>query len=178
MKLRVITLLVTVALLASCSSRYGYMPKGKKQKHTVAKKEFRKKKIAPVEGITIKRPDNGSNYQQPEITVAEVEPIKIERTEKQNTVAPNTPKKDAASPIVVKKAERLKQILKPNRTQKVEKQSDTKEVARGSFLWYLIVGLVLILIGALLPGVVGYIFYVVGVIAIIFALLILLGIVV
>lgn len=179
MKTRFLLFAASLLILSSCSSRYGYMPKGKKQKHTVAKKEFRKKKIAPIEGITIKRPDNVSNYQQPEVAVVEVEPSKVKRT-KTNTVAAKKANnhKEVKTPVQAKTRDFVLSpptIEKINKAKELTEQQDTK--AAHSWLWYLIVGLIFLLLAALLIWPFGWIFYVIGVICIVIGLLALLGIV-
>jgi thiol:disulfide interchange protein len=170
MKIRIIALLLSVAFLASCSSsRYGRIPKAKKQKHTVAKKQFRKKRVKQVEGIVAKKPSANTELENPQLTISELEIP-------QNNHKTNT-KKEITRASVQNRNEQstIKQILKPNKTQKVERETDNQEVANGSWLWYVIVGIVLMLIGAIIP-VVGWVFYVVGVIAVIYGLLKLLGI--
>ncbi len=170
MKIRIIALLLSVAFLASCSSsRYGRIPKGKKQKHVVAKKQFRKKRVKQVEGVVAKKPSANYELETTQLAISKVEVPK--KTQKVNS------KRETTQALVQNSNEQntIKQILKPNKTRKVEKEAESHEVANGSWLWYVIVGIVLMLIGALIP-VVGWVFYVVGVIAVIYGLLKLLGI--
>lgn len=173
MKFKVVVLLLSVVFLASCSnSRYGRIPKAKKQKHSVAKKQFKKNKLNTLELVAIKRTIQATDFQNPELVLNKVEAVNVEG---KKIASKRGAKTTIAAPTVVKNIDAVKQILKPNKIKQLEKNTNTKEIAKGSWLWYVIVGIVLILIGGLIGTVIGSIFYIVGVIAVILGLLILLG---
>ena len=173
MKTRIITLVLSIVFLASCSSsRYGRIPKAKKQKHTVAKKQKQfKKNTKSVELIAIKKATEKLDVEAPEVVLSKIEAVNVNGTK---TVTKAPEQTTLATPSVAKKIDALKQVLKPNKVEKLKKQSESKEISKGSWLWYVVVGIVLMLIGALIP-IVGWVFYVIGVIAVIIGLLILLG---
>ena len=177
MKAKIVILILSVVFLASCSNmRYGHMPKAKKQKHAVAKTPEKKKEhLAETEGIAAKPAEVASTPIAAEIPLAP-----------QKTVIGTmpAPAKETATPAVapqtVEKANNVKEQLSPRQVKKLEKlkkQAETKEIAKGSWLWYVVVGLVLVIIGAIIPWILGWIFYVVGLIAILYGLLMLLGII-
>lgn len=177
MKAKIVILILSVVFLASCSNmRYGHMPKAKKQKHAVAKTPEKKKEhLAETEGIAAKPAEVASTPIAAEIPLAP-----------QKTVIGTmpAPAKETATPAVapqtVEKANNVKEQLSSRQVKKLEKlkkQAETKEIAKGSWLWYVVVGLVLVIIGAIIPWILGWIFYVVGLIAILYGLLMLLGII-
>lgn len=174
MKIRIIALVLSIAFLASCSSsRYGRIPKAKKQKHVVAKKQFRKKKVKQTEEISAKKPIVAIEIQTPQLSsnniVVEYK-TQTKATQKNNKTTVPTAVQN------VENRESIQQILKPNKTQKIEKETKNQEVKKGSWLYYVVVGIVLLLVGGLIGTIIGWLLVVAGTLAIIYGLLVLLGI--
>ena len=91
-----------------------------------------------------------------------------------NTVATPT------APKTVEKGLDIEERLSPRHIKKLEKlkkYTSTKEVEKGSWLWFIVVGIVFLILAAIIPWVLGWLLYVVGCILIIYGLLMLLGIV-
>lgn len=175
MKIRIITLVLSIVFLASCSSsRYGRIPKGKKQKHVVAKKQFRKKKAYSAQELLQAKDlqEITAVNAEKEINIKEVEPLTPQQAREivaqQNTQNVKVEKNQLRQTI--------KEILKPNSTKKQEAQNQTNEIQKGTWLWYIVVGLVLFIVAVILPGLIGALFYIASLIAILIGLLMLLGI--
>lgn len=175
MKSKIVVLLLSVVFLASCSSsRYGRIPKAKKKKHTAAVKQFKKNKLNTVELAAIKKTAQNSAIEKAEVVLNKPQSINIS---KRNATANALTKVTLTTKSASKKVASIKQILKPNKIKQTEKQTSTKDIEKGSWLWYIVVGLVLLLVAALLSGLIGYIFYVAGVVAVVLGLLMLLGLI-
>lgn len=176
MKTKIAIFALSIVFLASCSSsRYGSVPKVRKHNQTLAQQPTKKKhQIAETEGIASKPAEINTQNTSTEIPLA---------PQKQNIATMPAPAKNSASaatPTTVEKGLDIQQQLSPRHIKKLEKlkkHTATKEVAKGSWLWYVIVGLILVILGAIIPWVLGWLLYVVGCVAIIYGLLILLGIV-
>ena len=180
MKAKIVILILSVVFLASCSNmRYGHMPKAKKQKHAVAKTTEKKKEhLAETEGIAAKPAEVASTPIAAEIPLAP-----------QKTVIGTipAPAKETATPAVapqtVEKANNVKEQLSPRQVKKLEKlkkQTETKEIAKGSWLWYVVVGLVLVILAYVVYMAIpllGWLLYLAGCLAILYGLLMLLGII-
>lgn len=173
MKSNLLIVLLVSLFLASCSgSRYGHMPKVKKgNNNTQAQKTYKKKEIAPLVNVAGKTIQTASPAAQ-EVTFTAINTP----TESPKQITPN--KKSLRQIVKTNKGE--ESTLIPAITLKVKKLTKTKaqnEERSRSWLWYIVVGIIFILIGALIGTIIGSILYLVGVIAIIFGLLALLGIV-
>lgn len=173
--------LALLFVLSSCSNvRFGHVPKVKAKKQTaVAQKSPEKKNITAPEVIESKKQpatDVVANYEIPGNTdFLPAAPLK-------STDKTTAPKTTVTKPAKADKTNSLQEILSPKqlkKLKKVEKMAATKE-ANHSWLWYIVIGLVLLLIGAILAsiglGLVGWIFWLVGVIAIIYGLLVLIDV--
>lgn len=178
MKAKVLIIwLAGMLALASCGTRYGHVPKVKgKQQHTVVKE--RKEKQRQAEAVVTVEPKKA--------TITATEGLATVNTEK--ATAPETKqevktrKSSAKSAKVATPApEQAEAVSKPVDTRKLERIKKQLNKAEGasphSWLWYIIVGVIFILLAAIIGGLAGYILYVVGVIAVIFGLLALIGIV-
>ena len=181
MKTKIAILILSIVFLASCSSsRYGSVPKVRKHNQTVAQKPAKKKQvIAETEEIASKPVDINTEIAAAEIPLAPQKQDIATMPAPSNTVAA-TPAPAPKTVETIKKGLDIKERLSPRQIKKLEKlkkHTSTKEVEKGSWLWYVVVGLILVIIGAIIPWVLGWIIYVVGTIAIIYGLLMLLGIV-
>jgi Flp pilus assembly protein TadB len=179
MKAKVLIMLLAGMLaFASCGTRYGHVPKVKgKQQHTAVKKTTKEKQRQQETAVTIEPKKDavaiaeGSTAVNTEQAVAPTSTQKV-KTRKNRTQAAET---------VAPAPEQAGTVLKPNDTRKLERIKKQLKQNEGSsvhsWLWYIIIGVIFILLAAIIGGLVGYILYVVGVIAIIFGLLALIGIV-
>ncbi len=176
MKTKIATLILSIVFLASCSSsRYGSVPKVRKHNQTVAQKPAKKKQqIAETEGIASKPAEIATQNTVAEIPLA---------PQKQNIATMPAPSNTVATPTAPKTVEKgvdIKERLSPRHIKKLEKlkkYTSTKEVQKGSWLWFIVVGIVFLILAAIIPWVLGWLLYVVGCILIIYGLLMLLGIV-
>lgn len=172
--------LALLFVLSSCSNvRFGHVPKVKAKKQTaVAQKSPEKKNITAPEVIESKKQpatDVVANYEIPgNSDFLPATPLK-------STDKTTAPKTMVTKPTKADKTNSLQEILSPKQLKKLkkaEKMTATKKVEKGSWLWFIIVGLVLILIAVILPiPVLNWLIYVIGVILIIYGLLMFLDIV-
>jgi hypothetical protein len=174
--------LTLLFILSSCSNmRFGHVPKLKPKKQTaVAQRTPEKKNITVSEVIESKKQPATkvvANYEVP--NNADFSPA-APLTSTDKTTAPKT---TVTKPAKKDKTHSLQELLSPKQIKKLkksEKMAATKE-ANHNWLWYIVVGIVLILIGAVLAaielGLIGAIFWLVGVIAIIYGLLIFIDVV-
>lgn len=172
MKSKVIILLLSVVFLASCSnSRYGHVPKGNKNTAKIKRHTSRYSKTAEAKKIeTIATKTIVETSELPNIHMPDVKQPKVVAKSPKTT---NTLKAESKLNTLETNSI-INKTLKPQNTEKKTKQTKESDIAKGSWLWYVIVGIVLMLVGAIVP-VVGWVFYVIGVIAVIVGLLILLG---
>lgn len=164
--------LALLLVLSSCSNmRFGHVPKVKaKKQETVAQKPAKKHKVAQLpalegkeEGLQAVEPDY--SIQQP--VVASPMTVSPEKTTTVTTEQAPLKSDNTATTLSPKIQKKIK---------KIESLTATKKVEKGSWLWFVIVGIVLVLLGVIIPWVLGWLFYVIGVICIIYGLLMFLGI--
>lgn len=176
MKTKIATLILSIVFLASCSSsRYGSVPKVRKHNQTVAQQPTKKKhQIAETEGIASKPVEINTQNTATEIPLA---------PQKQNIATMPAPSNTVATPTTPKTVEKgldIKERLSPRQIKKLEKlkkHTDAKEIAKGSWLWFIVVGIVFLILAAIIPWVLGWLLYIVGCVLIIYGLLMLLGLV-
>jgi hypothetical protein len=163
-------------VLASCSgSRYGHVPKGKKQKqvatqNTPVKKRLNERFTAITKKAEIEKATTDNS-------VAMDYKVEVPAAPKADNYSPKT-RRSSAEKNAVEQSRFEEQVLSPEKTSKIKENTAVEsERAEHSWLWYIIVGLIFLLLAAIIPWTLGWIFYIVGVIAIIVGLLALLGIV-
>ncbi|HYG15560.1 MAG TPA: hypothetical protein VEC12_07380 [Bacteroidia bacterium] len=177
MKAKVLIIwLAGMLALASCGTRYGHVPKVKgKQQHTAVKKPDEKQRkaeaavtVAPKKAaIAVMDGSAAVNTEQAAAPTTTTKKVKSRKNRTQLADAPAPGQTETVlKPGTVKKVESIKKQLK-----------QAEGAATHSWLWYIIVGVIFILLAAIIGGLAGYILYVVGVIAVIFGLLALIGIV-
>lgn len=162
-----------VLIFSSCSSsRYGYVPKGNKNTAKIVKhkSKYSKANESKKEIVYLgnKKAIAKTGNAEVKLNLPAFTPLK--RAEKMNhkvEVKTNKPTENfVLSPTAIDK------VLKISGQHGLEKVQ-----AERSWLYYLLVGLILLLVASLLAGLIGYIFYVAGVIALILAILALFGII-
>lgn len=164
--------IVLLLVLSSCSNmRFGHVPKVKaKKQETVAQKPTKKQKVAQLPALEVKQ--DGLQAVEPDYSIQHpvvASPMTVS-PEKTTTVTTEQ------APV---KGDNTSTVLSPKiqkKIKKIENLTATKKVEKGSWLWFVIVGLVLVLLGVIIPWVLGWLFYVIGVICIIYGLLMFLGI--
>lgn len=177
MKAKVLIIwLAGMLALASCGTRYGHVPKVKgKQQHTVVKE--RKEKQRNVEAAVTVEPKRAAIAVMEGDAAVNTAPAATQENREVKTRRKNSRVADNVSPT----PEQAETVLKPVDVKKLERIKEQVKQAEGasphSWLWYIIVGVIFILLAAIIGGLAGYILYVVGVIAVIFGLLALIGIV-
>lgn len=166
-------------LLSSCSSRYGHIPKVRKHKKIVKVKKHKptKKQIKEVYALGNKKPSVSSEV-NPSITRTEATTSNRVRNK---TLSSNT---DAYKSINQKTLDgdinttigsrSLKKITSAPQNESAE---NAQQERSRSWLYYIVVGLIFLLLAALIVWPFGWIFYIVGLIAIFVGLLALIGLV-
>lgn len=169
-----------VLIFSSCSSsRYGHVPKGSKHTAKVVKhkSKYSKKQSNEITTLDLKKADLNATLAAIEVELEKVDFEAVEKTETKAAEKRNT--NSAVKKDNVKKDNAF--VLSPPAIKKTLKQNSEKALeevqASRSWLYYIVVGLIFLLLAAIIVWPFGWIFYLVGVIAIIVGLLALIGIV-
>lgn len=191
MKKNLITSLIalTVCFTACSDMRYGYISRVKTnpKKNETARVEKKKIEAAPVMQAEI-TPEEIAAEQTTVVESAIVTPQAtspaVETPAATNTKAKTLRQVRRALNAIqndLQKEENTssttgEQMLSVVKDKKITQENLQQSVEAHSWVWYVLVGLLLVLIGALIGTIVGAILWIVGVIAIIYGLLILLQI--
>lgn len=166
-----------VLIFSSCSSsRYGHVPKGNKHSAEIVKHPSKYSKANNKQSLALLN-------QKKVVTITSSTEVQLNEVDAPVIIQPKTAVKNDTKATV--KANTINQnktfVLSPPAINKILKKNGQsgldKVQAERSWLYYLIVGVILVLIASLLVGLIGYIFYVAGVIALILAILALFGII-
>ena len=172
MKNKFLLIAVSVFFLSSCSDmRYAGMQKVKQNPSaTIAQNENEKISTPEIKAIQPKNEEVVLNN-------SEVNSVVINENNK--TFANKTPKKSDR----FKQSKTKKTINNtPENPTKISQKNalehnqtiNQSHIEKGSWLWYIIVGLVFLLIGSIITGIVGNILWIVGIVLLVYGLLVLL----
>jgi len=167
-----------VLVLSSCSgARYGHLPMVKRQKQAVAQHTPHKKRLNTKTTVVPKKIEIEKAVTNDEINtnyVVAVPPAPSKNNDFTFKSRKNRTEKNISEEQTIVKEHSLSPW---DANKNLKNSAAEKQMVEHNWLWYIIVGLIFLLLAAIIPWTLGWIFYIVGVIAIIIGLLALLGIV-